>query len=209
MRKISTALQLIIFSALTLPLLSQQSQPDAEPATAEQISLDLSHVLQKPFDFTQLKLQATMLSISAVDGDAEFKLQLDSAALSWQTNPDSDRACRLTVAIAALSADGKMLQYAIHDVDGTLPAARFNLAKAVMFKIKGPAPLKAATIRIAVRDFQSGRMGGTAVATGSAADSTVANTQQNMEPVFHGTMPGMSGSASAAIMMDNSNIRSK
>jgi len=129
------------------------------PPTAEEVRFELARAVANPLTYTQTKLKAVAIGARNKDGHAQFTLQMDPAGLSWETLPNNNRACKVTVVVAALSHDGEILHYTSQNVEGTSSSPHLDLNKTVSFKIDGLIPPKTASIRVVVRDSASGRIG--------------------------------------------------
>jgi VWFA-related protein len=138
----------------------------ATPANDQQLDTILSRAVVNPLSYRALNVQAFVKGSGTQAGSRNFKIYVGRNHLNWQTLPDGDHRCEVTVVEASVAPSGKVIAHTVKELEGIVAAKKFSKdwEKPMAFEMSADVPAGTTHLRLVVRDNTTGDMGTTDLA---------------------------------------------
>jgi VWFA-related protein len=139
------------------------------PANDQQLDTILSRAVVNPLSYRALNVQAFVKGSGTQAGSRNFKIYVGRNHLDWQTLPDGDHRCEVTIVEASIAPSGKVTAHTVKELEGTVVAKKFSKDwdKPMAFEMTAAVPAGTSHFKIVVRDSATGDMGTTDLAAQS------------------------------------------
>jgi VWFA-related protein len=129
------------------------------PLNDHQVDTVLSRAVMNPLPYRALEVEAKAKSAGAAMG--RFAIKVDRHDLYWETLPDGNRRCEVTIVIASVGAGDRVYSHKVTELESVVDGKRFEQQwnKPATFELVSDLPPKARHVRIVVRDAHSDRIG--------------------------------------------------